>query len=196
MALPPAPVRGAFFRTGRRAAPLRLCSWYEVTGKVSEGHLRAGTRVEAVRKWKEATSYAEHYMATPRGVPRGTETGRIWGVWNEELLPVRWETVQVSLRDAYRSGRIYRKLAKERGQRLPTPHYGVREARERGQAAGVPGLLPGVAEKPFELRRRVRHLLPIPSRNAIRLLKAAFNAVVAEERVIGAQRAAEPGRDL
>src|SRR5215217_6670980 len=28
-------------------------SWYEVTGKVSEGHLRAGTRVEAVKKWKQ-----------------------------------------------------------------------------------------------------------------------------------------------
>ena len=25
-------------------------SWYEVTGKVSEGHLRTGTRVEAVKK--------------------------------------------------------------------------------------------------------------------------------------------------
>src|ERR687889_2779132 len=28
-------------------------SWYEVTGKVSEGHLRTGTRVEAVRRWKQ-----------------------------------------------------------------------------------------------------------------------------------------------
>jgi hypothetical protein len=27
-------------------------SWYEVTGKISEGHLRTGTRVEAVRKWR------------------------------------------------------------------------------------------------------------------------------------------------
>jgi hypothetical protein len=30
-------------------------SWYEVTGKVSEGHLRAGTHVEAVKKWKQVT---------------------------------------------------------------------------------------------------------------------------------------------
>src|SRR5215207_6436112 len=64
-------------------------SWYEVTGKVSEGHLRAGTRVEAVRKWKQATSYVERYMAKPEGL----QTGRIWGVWNAEHLPVRWETV-------------------------------------------------------------------------------------------------------
>src|SRR5919112_3759007 len=30
-------------------------SWYEVTGKVSEGHLHAGTRVVAVRRWREST---------------------------------------------------------------------------------------------------------------------------------------------
>ena len=90
-------------------------SWHEVTGKVSEGHLRAGTRVEAVRRWKQATSYVERYMAKPEEFPEGLQTGRIWGVWNEELLPVQWETVQVSLRDAYRIRRIYRKLARRKG---------------------------------------------------------------------------------
>src|SRR5829696_7520149 len=90
-------------------------SWYEVTGKVSEGHLRTGTRVEAVKKWKQATSYVERYMAKPEEFPEGLQTGRIWGIWNKELLPVRWETVQVSLRDAFRIRRIYRKLAKRKG---------------------------------------------------------------------------------
>jgi hypothetical protein len=90
-------------------------SWYEVTGKVSEGHLRAGTRVEAVKKWKQVTSYVERYMAKPEAFPEGLQTGRIWGVWNQELLPVRWETVQVSLKDAFRIRRIYRKLAKRKG---------------------------------------------------------------------------------
>jgi hypothetical protein len=90
-------------------------SWYEVTGKVSEGHLRAGTRVETVRKWKEATSYVERNMAKPEVFPEGLETGRIWGVWNEELLPVRWETTKVSLKDAFRIRRIFRKLARSKG---------------------------------------------------------------------------------
>jgi len=90
-------------------------SWYEVTGKVSEGHLRAGTRVEAVKRWKQATSYAERYMAKPEEFPPGLQTGRIWGVWNAELLPVRWETAQVSLQDAFRIRRIYRKLARRKG---------------------------------------------------------------------------------
>ena len=90
-------------------------SWYEVTGKVSEGHLRAGTRVEAVRRWKQATSYVERYMAKPEEFPEGLQTGRIWGIWNEELLPVRWETVEVSLRDAFRIRRIYRRPAERKG---------------------------------------------------------------------------------
>jgi len=90
-------------------------SWYEVTGKISEGHLRAGTRVEAVKKWKEATSYVERYMAKPEEFPEGLQTGRIWGIWNEELLPVQWEEVEVSLKDAFRIRRIYRKLARRNG---------------------------------------------------------------------------------
>jgi hypothetical protein len=90
-------------------------SWYEVTGKVSEGHLRAGTRVVAVKRWREVTSYVERYMAKPEEFPEGLQTGRIWGIWNEELLPVRWETVQVSLRDAFKIRRIYRKLARRKG---------------------------------------------------------------------------------
>jgi hypothetical protein len=90
-------------------------AWYEITGKVSEGHLRTGTRVEAVKKWKQATSYVERYMAKPEEFPQGLETGRIWGVWNKELLPVQWETAQVSLRDAFKIRRIYRKLARRKG---------------------------------------------------------------------------------
>ena len=90
-------------------------SWYEVAGKISEGHLHAGTRVVAVRKWREATSYVERYMAKPEEFPEGLQTGRIWGIWNENLLPVQWETVEVSLRDAFRIRRIYKKLAKRKG---------------------------------------------------------------------------------
>ena len=92
-------------------------SWYEVTGKVSEGHLRAGTRVEVVKRWKQATSYVERYMAKPEEFPEGLQTGRIWGIWNENLLPVRWETVEVSLRDTFKIRRIYRKLARMKGSR-------------------------------------------------------------------------------
>ena len=68
-----------------------------------------------MRRWREVTSYVERYMAKPEEFPEGLQTGRIWGIWNEELLPVRWETVQISLRDAYKIRRIYRKLARRKG---------------------------------------------------------------------------------
>jgi hypothetical protein len=63
----------------------------------------------------EVTSYVERYMAKPEEFPEGSETGRIWGVWNKELLPVRWETAQLSLKDAFRIRRIYRRLARRKG---------------------------------------------------------------------------------
>jgi hypothetical protein len=81
-------------------------SWYEVTGKGSEGHLRAGTRVEAVKRWKQATSYVERYLAKPEEFPQGLQMGRIWGVWNPKLLPVQWKTAEVNLKDAFRIRRI------------------------------------------------------------------------------------------
>ncbi len=58
----------------------------------------------------------EKYVAKPEQFPEGVETGRCWGVWSEDLLPVRWETVKVSLKDAYRIRRIYQRLAKMRGR--------------------------------------------------------------------------------
>ena len=90
--------------------------WYRVCGEVSEGHLLAGTRVEEVRNWKSAMSYVEKYVAKSEQFPEGVETGRMWGVWSEELLPVRWETAKISLKDAYKIRRIYRRLAKIRGR--------------------------------------------------------------------------------
>jgi len=92
------------------------CSWYEVCGKLCEGHLLAGTWVEEVRSWRTATSYMERYVAKPERFPQGVQTGRVWGVWSEEILPVQWETVKVSLNDAYKIRRIYRRLAKMRGR--------------------------------------------------------------------------------
>ena len=72
--------------------------------------------MEEVRSWKQATSYMERYVAKPEDFPEEVETGRVWGVWNEDLLPVQWETVKVSREDAYKIRRIYRRLAKMRGR--------------------------------------------------------------------------------
>jgi hypothetical protein len=102
------------FGSVRDARRFVSSSWYEVCGEISEGHLQAGTRVEEVRSWKRATSYAEKYLAKKEEFPEGSETGRIWGVWNEGLLPIVWATVQISLWDAYKIRRVFRRLAKRR----------------------------------------------------------------------------------
>jgi hypothetical protein len=99
------------FGSVREARRFVSSSWYEVCGEISEGHLHAGTRVEEVRSWGKATRYAEKYLAKKEDFPEGSETGRIWGRWNYELLPVQWETVRVSLQNAYKIRRVYRKLA-------------------------------------------------------------------------------------
>jgi hypothetical protein len=73
-----------------------------------------GYRLVLVRSWRKATSYAEKYLAKKEVFPEGSETGRIWGVWNEELLPVWWQMIQISLHDAYRIRSVYRKLARRK----------------------------------------------------------------------------------
>ena len=64
----------------------------------------------------KASSYAEKYMAKEEKFPEGLQTGRIWGMWNEGLLPVLRKAVEVSLSDAYRIRRVYRRLAELRGK--------------------------------------------------------------------------------
>jgi hypothetical protein len=91
-------------------------TWYKVCGEVGEGHLLRGTCVEEIKTWRKATSYVEKYMAKEEAFPEGVETGRIWGVWNKKLLPIKWETVSISREDAYRIGRWFRRLAKMRGR--------------------------------------------------------------------------------
>ena len=59
--------------------------------------------------------YAEKYLAKPEEFPEGSQTGRIWGVWNQNLLPVLWETIRISFRDAYKIRRVYRRLARLKG---------------------------------------------------------------------------------
>jgi hypothetical protein len=89
-------------------------SWYKVCGEVGEGHLLAGTNVEEIRAWRRATSYVEKYMAKEQELPEDLETGRIWGAWNEDFLPVQWKTIKVSLKDAFIVRRIYRRLARRK----------------------------------------------------------------------------------
>jgi hypothetical protein len=54
------------------------------------------------------------YLGKREVFPEGLDTGRIWGAWNEDLLPVDWKTVRISCEAAYKIRRIYRRLARSR----------------------------------------------------------------------------------
>jgi len=97
-------------------------SWYEICGGVSDDHLRHGAHVRVEQSWGQAASYVERYVAKQEVFPAGVRTGRVWGCWNREGLPVRRETVDVSRQDALKVVRAFRKLAGLKGRSFP---YGL-----------------------------------------------------------------------
>ncbi|MDP9475215.1 MAG: hypothetical protein M3R38_05895 [Actinomycetota bacterium] len=88
-------------------------AWWEVCGKISEGHRRAGTSVQELRTWR-AMNRAGRYLARKENFPPGLATGRIWGVRHGNQIPVHHEIVAVAPEDAYRIRRAYRKLARKK----------------------------------------------------------------------------------
>jgi hypothetical protein len=103
-------------------------SWHEATGKVSEGHLRVGTRVEAVRRWKEATSYAERYVAKPEGFPEGVETGQDLGDLERGVPPRPVGDGRGRPPGCLQDQEDLQEAGEEEGRRSHKPHHGVREA--------------------------------------------------------------------
>ncbi len=89
-------------------------AWREVIGEIPEEDHSAGTCVDQLRTWR-ATERVGRYIAKEEKFPAGLITGRVWGVWGEELLPVRWETIRVGFEDAFRIRRALRRLAGRRG---------------------------------------------------------------------------------
>ena len=79
-------------------------NWAEVTGDVSEAHLRAGTRVEALRSANGGKYYCAKYMGKDQSIPPGIDTGRLWGVLSRKNLPVIFKDVPLSVKQvaAYR----------------------------------------------------------------------------------------------
>jgi hypothetical protein len=90
-------------------------TWWEVCGRISEEHLRAGTSVERPRSLVRTMKYiskaepSQSSTSSP-GEDPPQHAGRRWGVWRRNLLPVVWVEMRVSLKDAFQLRRILRKL--------------------------------------------------------------------------------------
>ena len=89
-------------------------TWWEVCGRISEEHLRAGTSVERprslVRTMKYISKAEPSQISSSPGEGSPRHAGRRWGVWRRELLPIVWVETHVSLKDAFQLRHILRKL--------------------------------------------------------------------------------------
>jgi hypothetical protein len=108
-------VRGAVLRTHRQAAPLRLYFLVRGHGKGLRGAAPCGDPRRSRPEMERGDELRRALPGQARGVSRGNTDRQDLGVWNEELIPFRWETVHVNLKEAFRIRRIYRKLARKKG---------------------------------------------------------------------------------
>ena len=90
-------------------------NWWEVCGKLSEAHRKAGTQAKMIIGYRQVMGYVSKYMAK---VERSKiPAGRVWGVCNIELLPwVREIKMIVEEREAVQLIRYMRRKAKIKGR--------------------------------------------------------------------------------
>lgn len=101
-------------------------AWHEITGSSEKG-LRAGTRVEGVRR--SAIGYMMRYMGKDyqKNVPPDFKNvGRFWGFWYKENMSYRYDTVRIDLESAWRLRRILWGLLALRGCSVPVRGKGSR----------------------------------------------------------------------
>lgn len=98
-------------------------SWYQVVGSGDLRHLRAGTQVVRVKSWRGARGYAAKYLGKLETLqacsvsglsssPLGT--GRSWGVWYRNLLPITADLYYANLRQFFRLRRCLWRLSGQR----------------------------------------------------------------------------------
>ena len=104
-------------------------SWYAVCGKVSKDHLAAGTQVARItsrRDWERLSKYAgKKEEVEGQDLP----TGRRWGAWHKDLLPITLHTVQLPRKEAMATRRVLRKqVGAKRGRgKLLTQQVFIRD---------------------------------------------------------------------
>jgi len=90
-------------------------AWHQIAGEGSHWHMRYGFRAETSRTWRGVMSYASKYIAkddqhqymTPDG--ELLPTGRMWGLWREQLLPMHYEVHRVTYRQYLQLRRWFRR---------------------------------------------------------------------------------------
>lgn len=97
-------------------------AWFEVVGSNDPKHLAAGVRVERLRSWKGARSYASKYLGKViEDVPGWEEVGRYWGVFQKKDIPFsRVEFHEIDQRTAFMLVRYMRRYGKMKARNYPS----------------------------------------------------------------------------
>ena len=114
-------------------------AWYESAASGDEKHLRAGTKVETVRKNKDIMAYAAKYVGKLETGAQGV--GRFWGCFGREHIPFgQMEVLGLTYQEAIILRRWMKRFAKFKTvlkkQRIKTVYYqgdqitGTRESDE------------------------------------------------------------------
>jgi hypothetical protein len=144
---------------GELSAFRQWCSqaWFEVVGSGDQKHLAAGTSVEPMETWEQATSYVAKYVGKScvfLDVETGEvlPAGRFWGVRRRELWPV--SIVERSLDEEawIKMRRVLRKYQERQGREFrapgkPAEHDFAWFGRPRPCSAFIPA---AVVEKTFQ----------------------------------------------
>jgi hypothetical protein len=138
-------------------------AWYEACGKISAGHLLAGTNAEEIESPRRA-DYAGRYLAKKEQFPEGVLTGKVWGVWNKKVLPIRWETTTVGEEDAYKIRRVFRRL---QGKKATRPLRKVRVFVRHETMAKLLRFLRDDTEWPKGARRPLPRRRPRPQGTSV-----------------------------
>jgi hypothetical protein len=89
-------------------------AWYEIVGSGDEKHLRAGTEVRRVRRFRSVIAYASKYLAKEQGPDEARADGRMWGIVGRQHLPIEIVSVEISARVWYSVRRQLRAYVERR----------------------------------------------------------------------------------
>lgn len=101
--------------------------WNAVVAKGNEQHLAAGTETRAARNWGETQNYLAKYVAKQLPHEHTEATGRQWGIYGRDNLPIYLETYMVP--DAFfrwvRACLVEQRKELTDSDWLPGPYNGV-----------------------------------------------------------------------
>lgn len=87
-------------------------AWYQIVASGDDKHLRAGTRVEAIRSYGGVTHYASKYVGKVDPNAPKIKTGRIWGIHNRQALPVATLDLPLVWAEFHQLRRLMRRWAR------------------------------------------------------------------------------------